>query len=159
MCDWVTHLAVAWILGEALNLRKGRIALLVGAVLPDSYKLLTIPLEKMGFFAATPEAILFLEPFHSLIGGVLVSLAASALFGDDVRRVFPLLFLGYTSHLLLDCLLPFGPPLLLPISPIYFGLQLIWQEDWLPAVVATAAAFALTSIRSWSRGGYVGESS
>lgn len=153
VCDWATHLAVAWMLGEALNIRRRRIALLIGAVLPDSYKLLTIPLEKTGLFSATPEVILFLEPFHSLTGGVLVSLVASAFFEDDLRSVFPLIFLGYTSHLLLDCLLPFGPPLFLPISPIYFGLQLVWQEDWFPAVVASTAALVITCVRGWFRGG------
>lgn len=136
-------MATAWVLAELLRIRRHREALLIGAVLPDIYKPIAISLEVLGVVAITPTAILLLEPLHSIAGALLLSLATSTLWRSGIRQVFPLIFLGCMSHLLLDSLLPFGPPLLLPLTPIYLGLQLVWQEDYLPAVVSATAAFAI----------------
>jgi len=145
--DWLTHVGVAWLACEALKIRR-REATLIGAILPDVYKVVVYPLMFLKLINVNITASLFLEPFHSLLGiGLLSIFVASLLKKDSFRLGLSLILLGSTIHLLLDSLLPYGPQLLLPISWKTFGLQIFWQEDYKPAMFTTIGIIFVTLAR------------
>jgi len=146
--DWLTHVGVAWLACEALRIRR-REPILIGAILPDVYKVVVYPLMFLKLINVNMAASLFLEPFHSLLGiGLLSVFVTSFLKKDSFWFILSLLSIGSLIHLLLDSLLPYGPPLLLPVMWKTYGLQIIWQEDYRPALLTVISILTVRLIRT-----------
>lgn len=143
MPDLLTHLASAAAPATFLRDRPTRIALLLGALLPD---VVSKPL-----YWVTWSRMDFLEPCHSLPGLLILSYAASLFFEVPIRRrTFPALYAGSLLHVALDLMKDNmgtgSASLFYPFSTQVFELGWIDPEN----VIALApAALALWGLAFW----------
>ncbi len=130
MPDWISHLAVAYILGRVLKVKDKRL-LFLGAVLPDLIWVLLLFL--VTFLNFNPAKIhylfTFLLPFHTPFM-LLIMAGAIATVMKNQKQAFALLAIAVCSHFLLDLLIlgeyveVFYP---VDITPLNFGL--FWPES------------------------------
>ena len=148
MPDLLTHLLV----GASIALlvcrddnRPEQMLIILGALLIDIERPITWLLEVMNL-----EWVGLTGAFHSILGAFVLSYFAAAFFNFEStgfqRRVF-LVFLGCTSHLLLDLLMypwqELGLYLLYPLK-IPFSFNLFWPDfQWYPLIGLLSVATAL----------------
>ena len=148
MPDLLTHLLV----GASIALlvcrddnRPEQMLIILGALLIDIERPITWLLEVMNL-----EWVGLTGPFHSILGAFVLSYFAAACFDFEStgfqRRGF-LIFLGCTSHLLLDLLMypwqELGLYLLYPLK-IPFSFNLFWPDfQWFPLIGLLSVTIAL----------------
>ena len=149
MPDVLTHLLV----GVSIALlvvrddnRPEQMLIILGALLIDIERPITWLLTSMNI-----EWIGLTGAFHSLLGAVVLSYFAAACFDFEStgfqRRVF-LIFLGCTSHLVLDLTMypweEVGLYLLYPLK-IPFSFNLFWPDfQWYPLIGLLSFILAFT---------------
>lgn len=151
----MAHLAFVFILCTLLALKwpvfggRNTVLVMVGAVLPDLFKLyLPLPLIFIDYLAL----------FHIPIGTLLMCGLGSLLFEEGTRvRVFLLFTFGMATHYALDALLKHvtgGILFLYPLSWETWQLQLVRPDNWLGTTILVAAAvllWGLLKVRSYRR--------
>jgi len=144
MPDWLTHILVPWILCQILGMkfkvftRKNTIVVMAGALIPDIVKIGLL----LEFFDINTK---FLYPLHTPAGS-LVSTAIISLMFEKTRVVFPLLFLGVSTHFALDFLIGHvsgGMLLLFPFGWEGYQLGLIQSVDYYVSAVTVLTASAI----------------
>lgn len=144
MPDWISHLAVAYVLGRVLKVKDKRM-LFLGAILPDFIWVLMLALIIFLKFNSAQIHFLFtfLLPFHTPFMLLLVTGAISTAMKNQ-KQAFILLLLGVCSHLLLDFFTlgeyveVFYP---IDITPLNFGL--FWLESIPGYLLVGASALIL----------------
>jgi len=145
MCDWTTHLAVGWLIAKAGKIAKT--PFLVGCVLPD---LVWIWSYILPVFLESRVVDALLRPSHTILGALLLSIAASIAFRSSSSLNFVSLFSGSLIHLSLDLTMK-APPgygifLLWPFSWRGYALNLISIFDPTPAIVSSALCITVLLI-------------
>jgi len=137
MVDWTTHLGLGWLLSKTKKLEKT--PFLVGCVLPDLVRWPGYPLQLI-INARLIDALL--KPTHTILGALLLSIAASSVFTDYSPRTTLALFAGSVLHLALDTLMKarigYGVYLLWPLSWNAYSLDLISVFDPIPPIISLA---------------------
>jgi len=145
MCDWTTHLAIGWLITKTGKIP--RTSFLIGCVLPD---LIWIWSYVLSLFLDSKVVDALLRPSHTILGALLLSIAASMAFRNDVSRTFGSLFSGSLSHLFLDLLMKASPGygifLLWPFSWMGYALNVISIFDPTPAIVSSALCITVLLI-------------
>ena len=118
-----------------LNSRKSSI-LLLGAIMPDFERFLPLISRYVGSLRAEQFFLKMLtEPFHSILGIVLLTVFFASFFPEEnPLQMFMLLFLGGLLHLLLDMMMwPWtgGYQILFPLQGVEYtyGFRLIWPGN------------------------------
>ena len=155
MPDLLTHVLFGISLGLVLvgdGDRKRILLVTVGSILSDIDRPIGWLFEFFGV-----RIIGLTESFHSLLGAVLLTFAASCLFIDselDRVEIFKLLFIGEISHILLDMTMfpwaEMGIFLLYPLR-IPFSFHLFWSDYWyypLFGFAALGVALAIHLVRT-----------
>lgn len=141
MPDWITHIAVAWILCRLLRYRyrsfnpENTMLVMVGALIPDIVKV-AIPFQAMGWNIWN-----IIEPVHLPAGSFIIAGMASLLFHDR-KTAFSMLGLGVFTHYILDLTLKNVGQGIYLFYPFYWGS---WQLGWTTSedYHVTAAALVL----------------
>lgn len=123
MPDWLTHVMFGLLLCEVFRI-KYKSLVLIGSLLPDIPRLLP------HLFGETYSSYWSLQPLHTPIGAILLSISVSSLFNK--KAIVPLL-LGVSSHFLLDLTIwRLGGGLLVffPFSWKGYSLDLLWPEQF-----------------------------
>jgi hypothetical protein len=138
MPDVLTHLLVGAsiaLLVRRNDNRAEQMMIILGAILIDIERPLTWLLE-----GTELEWLSLGSAFHSVLGALVLSYFAAACFlieDIDFKNRFYLIFLGCTSHLLLDMVMypwsEHGLFLLYPLK-IAFSFHLLWPDFWLFSV-------------------------
>ena len=149
--DVFTHLLVG--ISLALLIRKDgprseQMLIVLGAVLIDIERPISLLLADTPFYW-----IGLGSAFHSILGAIVLSYFAAACFdlkNSVFRERFKLLFIGCTSHLLLDMVMypwaELGLQLLYPLK-IRFSFHLLWPDFWLYPLFGAAGLLIVLSIR------------
>ncbi len=146
--DWIAHISFALILGLGYSKMASKqlsLSLLaLGAVLPDLFKLHYLFLR-----FGEMNAMNFFAPYHTVIGALLASLAATVLFKMPSKECFATLASGSAMHFALDGLLwPFGKGVSFfwPFYTFYTPFGLVWPDSYVPTVVFGLGAIILFSL-------------
>jgi len=126
--DWLTHIVIALVFAELLDVKKKSVVL-VGALLPDLLPKLTL----LELFIPIPNwNYQFLDAFHVPFVLVLVILLIAPLFRYKYSRIVAWLSLGTLTHLLSDTLLRHflgGISWLYPFTTDKHTLNWIWPDQ------------------------------
>ena len=137
MVDWTTHLGLGWLLSKTQKLEKT--PFLIGCVLPDLVRWPGYPLQLI-INARLIDALL--KPSHTILGALLLSIAASIVFTNYSPRTTLALFAGSVLHLSLDTLMKarigYGVYLLWPLSWNTYALDLSSMGDPIPPIISIA---------------------
>lgn len=142
MPDWITHIAVAYILCTILGFKfrefntSNTVLAMVGAVIPDFIKVGIIT-EYMGFGVWD-----FIAPIHLPIGSFIIAAMLSLLFKEK-KTVFLFLSLGVVTHYGLDLLLRNVSGGIYLFYPLYWGqwqLGLVATDDFTISIIALMVA-------------------
>jgi LexA-binding, inner membrane-associated putative hydrolase len=157
----MAHVAFAFILCAFLALKwpvfggRNTVLVMVGALLPDIYKL-WIPLSEIYVNAQNSLAL-----FHIPIGTALVCALCALLFEEGTRaHVFSLFAIGMVTHYALDVILIYvggGLMLLYPLSWNMWHLDLVRPDNWLGTTILVAVAilvYGALKVRSYRRLGH-----
>ena len=150
MCDWTTHLAIGWLITKTRKIP--RTSFLIGCVLPD---LMWIWSYVLSLFLDSEVVDALLRPSHTIVGALLLSIAASMAFRNDISRTFgSSLFSGSLVHLSLDLLMK-APPgygifLFWPFSWRGYAINIVSISDPTPAIVSSALCVAVLLIERTS---------
>lgn len=102
MPNLLVHLVAGLIIAKILNLKRKSI-LLFGSFMPD-IKIFFYPV--IIIISGLSDANAFILPFSSLIGSLLLALFFSSLFSrEEFAKVFGMLMIGATTHIVLDMLM------------------------------------------------------
>ena len=129
MPDWITHIAIAYILCALLGINKHRGIVLIGAVLPDLSKLMLL----------FPDYKQLFLPMHTFLGVIFTCAIVSTLLKPEFSKAYPLMLFGAVSHLILDSFLnPYGSYywMLYPFWSGYTNIGFIWADSFIPALVS-----------------------
>jgi hypothetical protein len=146
MPDWITHIAVAWIIGTLLGLRykqfnqSNTAIIMVGALIPDIIKI-SIITNYLGY-----NIYNYITPIHLPIGSIIIVGMITLLFKEK-KWIFLFLLIGITTHYLLDLLLE-GEGMTL-FYPFYWGqwqLGLTTSQDYTSTIIALSAVILVYMI-------------
>lgn len=147
MPDWITHIAVAYLITLLFGIRRYRSLVLFGALIPDISKSF-IPFLILGFDDGNLNN--FFAPFHTVFGVLLTSALTSTFFKLQWRRACFLILIGAGSHLLLDILVwPYGSKIwsFWPLLTIQGEVGFIWPDSILPAVISSLICVIVLSAK------------
>lgn len=148
MPDWITHIAVAYILCTLLGFKykefnTGNTALtMVGSVIPDFIKVGIIT-EYLGIGVWD-----FIAPIHLPIGSFIIA-GILSLFFKERKTAFLFLSLGVITHYGLDLLLRNVSGGIYLFYPLYWGqwqLGLVATDDFTISMVALIVAVVVYMI-------------
>jgi hypothetical protein len=150
MPDWITHIAVAYIICTLLSFRypafntPNTVLALVGAVIPDFVKMGLIA-DLLGFGVWD-----YLWPIHLPVGSFIIAGIISLLFKDK-KTAFLFLSLGVVIHFALDLLLYNVSGGIALFFPLYWGawqMDLFTTENLYVTLMALITAFLVFIIKN-----------
>ncbi|MFH0978896.1 MAG: metal-dependent hydrolase [Candidatus Woesearchaeota archaeon] len=146
MPDWISHILLALIIGEVLNVRKKSL-IVIGAVIPDILKIATF----MSFFNVDYTlAYKILFPFHTPFGSLIVACIIALFFEYKYTTTVRLLSIGWGSHFLLDMLQThpaFGETLIFfPFSWTNIELSILRVDQFYIALAVLAIVYIAVRI-------------
>lgn len=156
MPDWITHLGTTWILCRLAGIkRRERSIMLLGALLPDLYKIAVV--YKLLTGVPSPILYRFFSGIPTPLGTLLLAgIVASFFEKDDYKRVFALLFAAASLHLFIDSFMYLwegrGIRIFWPISERMFGYGLFWPNDLRPMILTILGVILLEivfQIKKW----------
>lgn len=132
-------MAIAYLVAVLLSIKEDRSLVLLGALLPDLFKLF-IPIVM--FLGLTKDTLLVMNlfaPFHTLFGVILSSAFILTFFEDiEWKNGYYLMLLGGVSHLLADLMIyPWGAGvwILWPFAVFGRSFGLFWSDSLLPLMI------------------------
>jgi hypothetical protein len=137
MPDWITHIAVAWILCTVIGFKykqfnpSNTAIVMVGAILPDF-----VQIGSLGIWS-------FVEPLHIPIGTLIIAAMISLAF-QEKKMVFLFLILGFTTHYALDLLETSINGGIYLFYPLYWGqyqFGLIPTDDYIITIISLILVF------------------
>ncbi|MBU7016831.1 MAG: metal-dependent hydrolase [Theionarchaea archaeon] len=115
--DLISHAFLGYVMGRGLQLdKKTRLLFIIACIFPD--------FDSVSLLAGWEAFSQFHRgPSHSLVGGILISVALAVVFIGVVHLpsrkgllIFLLCICGFASHVVLDVLTPWGTEILWPFS-------------------------------------------
>lgn len=144
MPDWLTHTLAGWITGKTIKMDIGLVV--IGSLIPDIMKI------KLAFIWLGIEHYHFFDPIHTPVGAFLIA-GIIALFFENAKKAFIALWIGISTHFILDFLLVHvsgGSKLLFPFSWEEWQYYLIRSDDYRITIVAVFATIVVFTIYSFS---------
>lgn len=142
MPDWVTHIAVAWIICRLLSFKydefnaANTMLVITGALIPDFSKFILV----FEFFGLDISE--YLSIIHIPTGSVIVAAMLAMLFPEK-KKAFLFFGLGIVTHYSLDIILEHvsgGIYLLFPFSWWQWQLEITNSSDYLITLLALCIA-------------------
>jgi hypothetical protein len=147
MPDWLSHILIALIFAELLNIDKKSLIVL-GSLLPDF-------IVKMYFFAVffpVNDSLLFmLTLYDTPVMGLILPALVAPLFKYNWKKTYLYIALGFMLHILADSLTRgFSSSIFFyPLSYRYFSFNIFWAEQyWIILAISLITYISIKFIKN-----------